>query len=69
MSGGGGLALLEGVRAVNPEIPVVVMTAFGTVASAVDAMKKGAADYLTSRSCSATSAAPSPAPTATSRRW
>ena len=47
MPGGGGLALLEGVRAINPEIPVVVMTAFGTVATAVDAMKKGAADYLT----------------------
>lgn len=47
MPGGGGLALLEGVRALNPEIPVIVMTAFGTVASAVDAMKKGAADYLT----------------------
>ena len=47
MPGGGGLALLEGVRALNPEIPVIVMTAFGTVSSAVDAMKKGAADYLT----------------------
>jgi two-component system NtrC family response regulator len=47
MPGAGGLALLEGVRAINPEIPVIVMTAFGTVASAVDAMKKGAADYLT----------------------
>ena len=47
MPGAGGLALLEGVRAINPEIPVIVMTAFATVASAVDAMKKGAADYLT----------------------
>jgi DNA-binding NtrC family response regulator len=47
MPGAGGLALLEGIRAVNPEIPVIVMTAFGTVASAVNAMKKGAADYLT----------------------
>ncbi len=47
MPAGGGLALLEGVRAINPEIPIVVMTAFGTVASAVDAMKKGAADYVT----------------------
>jgi DNA-binding NtrC family response regulator len=47
MPGGTGLDLLEGVRAVNPEVPVVVMTAFGTVASAVDAMKRGAADYLT----------------------
>jgi DNA-binding NtrC family response regulator len=47
MPGASGLDLLEGVRRINPEIPVVVMTAFGTVASAVDAMKRGAADYLT----------------------
>jgi two-component system NtrC family response regulator len=47
MPGGGGLDLLEGVRKINPEVPVIVMTAFGTVASAVDAMKRGAADYLT----------------------
>ncbi len=46
MPGGDGLALLRGLRAVNPEIPVVVMTAYGTVASAVEAMKDGAADYL-----------------------
>lgn len=46
MPGGGGLALLRGLRALNPEIPVVVMTAYGTVASAVEAMKDGAADYL-----------------------
>jgi DNA-binding NtrC family response regulator len=47
MPGGTGLELLEGVRGLNPDIPVVVMTAFGAVASAVDAMKRGAADYLT----------------------
>ena len=47
MPGGSGVDLLEGVRRINPEIPVIVMTAFGTVASAVDAMKRGAADYLT----------------------
>jgi len=47
MPGGSGLDLLEGARRINPEVPVVVMTAFGTVASAVDAMKRGAADYLT----------------------
>jgi len=46
MPGGGGLELLRGLRALNPEIPVVVMTAYGTVASAVEAMKDGAADYL-----------------------
>ena len=46
MPGKSGVELLEAVRGLNPEIPVVVMTAFGTVASAVDAMKRGAADYL-----------------------
>jgi two-component system NtrC family response regulator len=47
MPGRDGVALLAAVRAINPELPVIVMTAFGTVASAVDAMKRGAADYLT----------------------
>jgi two-component system NtrC family response regulator len=46
MPGGGGLDLLRGLRGLNPEIPVIVMTAYGTVASAVEAMKRGAADYL-----------------------
>ncbi len=46
MPGKDGVALVEAVRAANPEIPIVVMTAYGTVASAVDAMKRGAADYL-----------------------
>jgi len=47
MPGKGGLELLDGLRRLNPEIPVIVATAFGTVKSAVDAMKRGAADYLT----------------------
>ena len=47
MPTGSGLDVLEGVHAINPEVPVIVMTAFGTVGSAVDAMKRGAADYLT----------------------
>lgn len=46
MPGRTGVELLEAVRGLNPEIPVVVMTAYGTVASAVDAMKRGAADFL-----------------------
>src|SRR5512139_344184 len=46
MPGQTGVELLDAVRGVNPEIPVVVMTAYGTVTSAVDAMKRGAADYL-----------------------
>ena len=47
MPGATGLDLLDGLRRINPEVPVIVMTAFGTVTSAVDAMKRGAADYLT----------------------
>jgi len=46
MPGRTGVEMLESVRAANPEIPVVVMTAYGTVASAVEAMKRGATDYL-----------------------
>ncbi len=47
MPGKTGVTLIEELRRLNPEIPVIVMTAHGTVASAVEAMKKGAADYLT----------------------
>ena len=47
MSGKTGVDLLNGIREINPEVPVVLMTAFGTVAAAVDAMKRGAADFLT----------------------
>ena len=44
---GGGLTLFEEVKAWHPEAVVVVMTAFATVASAVEAMRLGAVDYLT----------------------
>jgi DNA-binding NtrC family response regulator len=44
---GGGLVLLEQVKALYPDTGVVVMTAFATVASAVEAMRIGAGDYLT----------------------
>jgi two-component system response regulator HydG len=47
LPGGGGLLLLEETRALHPETAVVVMTAFATVSSAVEAMRIGAADYLT----------------------
>jgi two-component system NtrC family response regulator len=46
MPGKTGVELVDAVRGANPEIPLVVMTAYGTVSSAVDAMKRGAADYL-----------------------
>ncbi|MGC4055684.1 MAG: sigma-54 dependent transcriptional regulator [Paludibaculum sp.] len=41
-----GLSLLEAIQRQNARLPVVVMTAFGTVEIAVEAMKKGAADFL-----------------------
>jgi two-component system response regulator HydG len=47
MPGGDGLHLLEEVKVSHPEIAVVVMTAFATVSSAVEAMRIGAGDYLT----------------------
>ncbi len=42
-----GLTLLEEVKLLHAEVSVVVMTAFATVASAVEAMRIGAGDYLT----------------------
>jgi two-component system NtrC family response regulator len=47
MPGMSGLDLLREIRKVNPEIPFVLITAYGTVETAVQAMKDGAADYLT----------------------
>jgi DNA-binding NtrC family response regulator len=46
MPGGGGLELVKRARACSPDVPVVVLTGHGTVASAVECMKAGAADYL-----------------------
>jgi len=42
-----GLDVLEAVHAVDPEVPVLLMTAFGGVESAVEAMKRGAYHYFT----------------------
>jgi DNA-binding NtrC family response regulator len=41
-----GLEFFQAVRAVDPDIPTIFITAFGTVESAVAAMKLGAYDYL-----------------------
>jgi len=46
MPGLTGLELLKGVREANPEVAVIVMTAFGTVESAVEAMAEGAWTYV-----------------------
>ena len=42
-----GLDLLQAVRAINPEAPVILMTAFGSIEAAVSAIQGGANDYLT----------------------
>lgn len=42
-----GIELLESIRSINNEIPVIIMTAYATVEKAVKAMKKGAFDYVT----------------------
>jgi len=42
-----GYDLLKAVRELNPEITVIIMTAYGNVEEAVAAMKEGAYDYLT----------------------
>jgi DNA-binding NtrC family response regulator len=47
LPGMSGLEFLQAVKRVNAALPVVVMTAYGTVESAVEAMKIGASDFVT----------------------
>jgi len=47
MPGLDGIGLMEKAKAVAPDAVVVVMTAYGTIGSAVDAVKRGAENYLT----------------------
>jgi len=47
MPGMSGLDLLKEIRSLYPEIIVIMVTAFGTVENAVEAMKAGAYDYIT----------------------
>ena len=46
MEGMNGLEVLEKALAINPNLIVIIMTAFASVESAVEAMKKGASDYI-----------------------
>jgi DNA-binding NtrC family response regulator len=43
---GDGLGVLRAAKEVDPELPVIVMTAFGNIQDAVAAMKEGALDFL-----------------------
>jgi DNA-binding NtrC family response regulator len=42
-----GIRLLEFTKRINPDLPVIILTGYGTVKTAVEAMKKGAFDYVT----------------------
>ncbi|MBW2646401.1 MAG: sigma-54-dependent Fis family transcriptional regulator [Deltaproteobacteria bacterium] len=41
-----GISLMEELHAINPDLPVIILTAHGSVENAVDAMKRGAYSYL-----------------------
>jgi two-component system NtrC family response regulator len=47
MPGMDGMQVLQAVKRMNPEIDIVIITAYGTIETAVDAMKAGALDYIT----------------------
>jgi DNA-binding NtrC family response regulator len=47
MPGISGIEILRKVRQLRPELPVVIMTAFGSIDSAVESIKLGAYDYIT----------------------
>ena len=42
-----GIEALEQIKIINPTLPVMIMTAYASVETAVNALKKGAYDYLT----------------------
>lgn len=46
LPGMSGLEFLQQIKTIDANLPVVIMTAYGTVESAVDAMKAGASDYV-----------------------
>jgi two-component system response regulator HydG len=47
MEGGTGVDVLKGISAVDPDVPIMIITGFGTVETAVEAMKLGAFDFIT----------------------
>jgi two-component system, NtrC family, response regulator GlrR len=47
LTNGDGLALMEDIRGINPDVPTIILTAHGSIESAVEAMRRGAYGYLT----------------------
>jgi len=46
-SGDEGLALLRAIKSEHPQLPVILITAWGSIPLAVEGMKAGAADFVT----------------------
>ena len=46
MPGMGGMEVLKTIKILQPEVPVIVITGYSTVDTAVEAMKNGAVDYV-----------------------
>ena len=46
MPGMGGLNALEKIREIDPRLPVIIMTAYGSMQTAIEAMKSGAYEYV-----------------------
>jgi two-component system response regulator GlrR len=47
LANGDGLTLMDELRGVNPDVPTIILTAHGSIESAVEAMRRGAYSYLT----------------------
>ena len=47
MPGMDGIELFDELREIKPDIPVIIMTAYGSLETSEDAMKKGVADFIT----------------------
>jgi two-component system response regulator GlrR len=47
LDGDNGVVLMEKLRELQPELPAIILTAYGTIGSAVNAMERGACNYLT----------------------
>ena len=47
LANGDGLALMDEFRGINPDVPTIILTAHGSIESAVEAMRRGAYSYLT----------------------
>ena len=47
LAGKDGIELMQDLHRITPEMPVIILTAYGTIETAVEAMKRGAYSYLT----------------------